>query len=681
LVAGCLALALPGSAASPDRTVLTFDVPAGDVDTTLRKFAVQSGQQMIYPTRLAEGVQTQAVKGRFTAREALDRMLADTTLSAWQDEQTGALAVGLAARNQRPIELPPFLVEEAAPVPWRYAQMPGAEILSRCTDEVTTELMVQNQSLQELLEIILPKRLQMRSVVPTTFIFFSDGGQAGVAPDLLATLRHRAVEIAVAQAASGVKPAVETTVGALPNFRFWDQDALCIFYIWEELNQNRGRLMLSPGYVRYVLDHRTPTLPSWFVEGMAEFYRSVRMNTALLRSPSPAYATPSRGPSQGTYAEPLFGDPSQNSISVRRAAWVSEKATQVFRDNALKPELLPLADVFAERLSADALTPAIRSQLALAGETDPDLTALWRSQAALFIRWALCGPEARKQALWQFVERTAAHPATEAIFRECFGLTYWDAELQLGVYARSAFRNVETLHPPKLPELLWVALRDADPAEISRIKGDFNRLEIAYVREFVPQLTEKYIEQARQVLRKSYDAGDRDARLLAELGLCECDANNDAAARPFLEAAVKAKVERPRAYYELARIRFAEARARARAGQLTPEQLAGVLQPLSWSLNQTPALRESYELMAEAWLRSTASPTPEQLAVLRESVHLFPRSGRLIFSVALLNATHGHQSEAQALIAQGLAVSTDRVEIARFEKLQAAVNAAPGTTR
>jgi len=51
--------------------------------------------------------------------------------------------------------------------------------------------------------------------------------------------------------------------------------------------------------------------------------------------------------------------------------------------------------------------------------------------------------------------------------------------------------------------------------------------------------------------------------LLAVMGLCECDAGNDSGARELLASAVQAQVIRPRAYYELTRIRYAEAMANA----------------------------------------------------------------------------------------------------------------------
>lgn len=80
-----------------------FDIPAGEAFTALRTFAVQSGEQLIYKAETLEGVRTAAVRGRYTPREALARMLVRTTLAVTQDEKTGTLAIRpIADAPERP---------------------------------------------------------------------------------------------------------------------------------------------------------------------------------------------------------------------------------------------------------------------------------------------------------------------------------------------------------------------------------------------------------------------------------------------------------------------------------------------------------------------------------------------------------------------------------------------------
>ena len=88
------AVALPPTPADAAEAVKRrFDLPANSAETSLKRLSEQSGVEVLYPTNFVRGVRTNPVKGEFTAREALERMLAGTGLVAAQDEKTGALTV------------------------------------------------------------------------------------------------------------------------------------------------------------------------------------------------------------------------------------------------------------------------------------------------------------------------------------------------------------------------------------------------------------------------------------------------------------------------------------------------------------------------------------------------------------------------------------------------------------
>jgi hypothetical protein len=89
-------------AAEATKNLRDFDIPPNDAVTALRHFASQSGLQVIYSGSAVSGVKTSRVKGRFTPREALDRMLAGTTLSVKEDEKTGAMAIMPARPTTKP---------------------------------------------------------------------------------------------------------------------------------------------------------------------------------------------------------------------------------------------------------------------------------------------------------------------------------------------------------------------------------------------------------------------------------------------------------------------------------------------------------------------------------------------------------------------------------------------------
>ncbi len=94
VLASCsvLAAAAPLGAATVE-TKRSFDLPRGDAATTLRQFAAASGRSLVFVTDKVRGETTNPVRGEFTPREALERMLAGSALEAAQDAATGALVV------------------------------------------------------------------------------------------------------------------------------------------------------------------------------------------------------------------------------------------------------------------------------------------------------------------------------------------------------------------------------------------------------------------------------------------------------------------------------------------------------------------------------------------------------------------------------------------------------------
>lgn len=76
----------------------SFDIPAAMAEQSLRLFSTQSGIQLIFPSAVVRDVQTNAIKGKFTDREALDRMLASTPLRVVRDEETRAFTITRIAK-------------------------------------------------------------------------------------------------------------------------------------------------------------------------------------------------------------------------------------------------------------------------------------------------------------------------------------------------------------------------------------------------------------------------------------------------------------------------------------------------------------------------------------------------------------------------------------------------------
>ena len=207
------------------------------------------------------------------------------------------------------------------------------------------------------------------------------------------------------------------------------------------------------------------------------------------------------------------------------------------------------------------------------------------------------------------------------------------------------------IDPGALAPLPRFKVERATPNQIARVRGEWERLAIGHVQRRLPQAREPYLAQARRTLRRAFDAGDHDPRLLATMGLCEIDAGNPAGAREFLEPAVAGGVVRPRAYYELARLRFAELRRGEPETKPFPRaKLAPVIQPLQQALNQAPPLPEVFTLLAEAWARCEISPRTAEFAELETGARLFARHPTVAYPIALVLARHGKKTEAAAVL-------------------------------
>lgn len=101
LAAVSLGLALAAAAFAAEARK-SFDVPAGDAIATLKQFMAQADTRLLYSVEAVKSVQTNAVKGDLTPREALDRMIEGTGLEVSQNTKDGALAVNRAASPNAP---------------------------------------------------------------------------------------------------------------------------------------------------------------------------------------------------------------------------------------------------------------------------------------------------------------------------------------------------------------------------------------------------------------------------------------------------------------------------------------------------------------------------------------------------------------------------------------------------
>ncbi|MBI4622654.1 MAG: carboxypeptidase regulatory-like domain-containing protein [Verrucomicrobia bacterium] len=80
-------------AQAPTNAARSFDIPATTADKALPQFSDQSGREVLFGQSTATKVRTNAVKGVYTPREALNVLLEGTGLVAPADEKTGAFSI------------------------------------------------------------------------------------------------------------------------------------------------------------------------------------------------------------------------------------------------------------------------------------------------------------------------------------------------------------------------------------------------------------------------------------------------------------------------------------------------------------------------------------------------------------------------------------------------------------
>lgn len=107
-------------AADPARR--NFDLPADAAEVSLRRFAAQSGVEVLFTTEAVARVRTVTVKGALTPAEALVRLLAGTTLVARRDADTGMYFV---RRTEDPEPPNAPAAPRADPAPARTAASPA----------------------------------------------------------------------------------------------------------------------------------------------------------------------------------------------------------------------------------------------------------------------------------------------------------------------------------------------------------------------------------------------------------------------------------------------------------------------------------------------------------------------------------------------------------------------------
>ena len=541
----------------------------------------------------------------------------------------GAGGINLTARAaDAPVVLPPMLVEESkSGVPWYYVNVGGTEFLSRCSEYTTAEFVDAWLNRMQLMRVLVPEEFFARADVPAVCVLYAQD----LDQTLSVEIQH---ELQAAAASKGDSPD-GTRVNLAPNMRLGDRDMHATIVYIDETTFAGAQLGIASSHVRYLLQGRVPELPAWLVDGVERLWRGAD-----------------------------FGlDP----ITLGPLVWYDQNESDELASDPTRPRaLLPASELFAADLSR------------LMQNQHPRRLQIRAAQQELFVRWAITSGEATRAALWKFVARAAESPVTEELFESCFGFDFSELRDRLSDYLSIAVAESKRISPDKLPDLPRSKVERATPNQIARVRGEWERLAIWHVQRRFPQAREPYIAQARRTLRRAYNTGDRDPRLLAIMGLCEIDAGNPAGAPEFLAPAIDGGVVRPNAYYEVARLRFADLQREVPETQrMLLTKLAPIIRPLQRALTQAPPLPEVFALLAEAWSRCESAPNAAEFTELETGARFFGRRPTVAYHVALALSRHGKKAAAVAVLDACVGFATDDKTQAGITRLRAELVAAP----
>lgn len=541
-----------------------------------------------------------------------------------------------STQKQTAITLPPMIVSGGNARPWLYVKVGNAEYLSRCSVATTTAFVKAELEIERMLHVFVPPDMLPTDTTPSVSIL--SPLEPGPMRDEVMNREFQEMEARARRAAppAGRRPGTGSSAGVqpgfLPNLRLEDRDMRAVFTEVEEKDFRGNDLLAAPEYVDARLLARTPTLPEWLLFGLSRLYRKSSFRT--------------------------------NPITVQPIPWVLVSDTAgLINDATSRRVMLPVNEFFA----ANALTEPDHNH--------PARIATWRVQSVLFVRWALDPANApAAESLWKLVRRISREPITESVFRECFGFGYADLQGRLSDYLPIAVRQSMRIQPGSLAGVPGFEVQAATEVQIARMRGEWERLEIPFVRRQHPEFLEHYIERAQTTLRRAVGEGLRSPELFAALGLCELDAGNPTAARPYLEQAAAERVVRPRVYYELARLRWLDlTRDAAATEKFSAAAIEPVLQRLRIAATQSPALPEVYFLMADAWLRCRDRISTEDLERLVAGTPLFRRIPGVGYRVALLQVRAGRRSEAEHLLRIGLEFAGEPEIRAQLQELLSSI--------
>ncbi len=576
------------------------------------------------------------------------------------------------------IALPEFKVVSDRPLPpreeWKYVKLGNFEVLSSASERTTKEFVKDLREFQIVLSTVAPE-MMIQAELPVMVVLCGKMGQFDRFEVKRATRSISGLGTSLVRDNEIASIVVDYTYRALGD----EVDIMTSFGRFFGRKEVHTSQEFIRQYVHLALSRLTPRMPAWVAEGMANIYSDIDYNNKWIEVGMPKSFRNEYTMDYGTnFAGGGFGG---GGFGYGQNSWMGYGSSPYSTDSGMPNYGAGSMSNAAPRVYVQPIYIMPMDKMFAVGYDSPTITgakgvsmADWRKQTTAFVHMCLYGHQGRYQkAFLKFVTMSAKQEPTEALFKECFGKTYKQMALEIRSYSEFTVYTSKIYKPTNKGESIFlpapaIAVRPATDGEIGRIKGETLRLA-------------GQDEAARNEFVVAYLRGDRDPQLLASLGLMARQRHDDKRARTYLEAVAvaPATIPRPRAYLELARVRYAQQQAAKGGAPLDLNELVAVLEPLFVGQKLPQQLAENYLEVARAWQNTTVVPQRDHIAVVERGINLFPRNGTLVVAAASLLIKNGYKAEAAPLIERTLNATRDPLLKAELEKLQAQIGTTPTT--
>ena len=283
-------------------------------------------------------------------------------------------------------------------------------------------------------------------------------------------------------------------------------------------------------------------------------------------------------------------------------------------------------------------TPAELDRMRLQAKEERDRFE-WLS--ALFIHWGFFSDGGiRRETFLRFVGLASRQGLSDEVLKRSFGIGFDDLSWTLRTYQNVWWRSRRTIDLPdemKAADESAVGIRPASQAEVARILSE-SYIALARGDVGIPA-DRRYLGKARELLTDAIDAWGQSNEIRGAFGLLYVAEGRSADAAETFEALASSDPNlRPRANYELSRLRYQSARQETGPGGLLNEETTRhILFPLHQVLQADPKMEMAFQLAVAVWSHSTVRPESEDLALLERGARAFPGNAELIASIRALN--------------------------------------------